>query len=74
MTRLACVLVLLSLVTVVLLALDTNGGNSILFTFVGVPLLVAGVAVYVVQRWREGAFRVAQPSPQIEMQRRKESA
>ena len=73
MTRLACVLVLVSLGSVVLLALDTTGWNAILFSFVGAPLLVAGVFVYVVQRWREGAFRIAQPSPR-ETQIRKESA
>jgi len=69
MIRLACVLVLMSLVAVVLLALETTGPNAIVFSFVGAPLLAAGVAVYVFQRWREGAFRAPQPSPQTQMRK-----
>lgn len=61
MIRLACLLVLLSLGPLVLLAVRTTGSNAITFSFVGVPLLAAGVAVYGFQRWREGAFRSSPP-------------
>ncbi len=56
MIRFACLLVLLSLAPLVLVALRTTGSNAIVFSFVGAPLLAAGVLVYGFQRWREGAF------------------
>jgi len=62
MIRLACLLVLASMAAVVLIAVQTTGTNAIVFSFVGTPLLAAGIAVYGIQRWREGAFRSPPPS------------
>jgi hypothetical protein len=56
MIRLACFLVLVSLAIAVILAVDTTGPNAILFSFVGVPALGAGVLVYGIKRWRDGAL------------------
>jgi len=54
--RLACLLVLVALVIAVILAIDTTGPHAILFSFVGVPALGAGVLVYGFKRWRDGAL------------------
>lgn len=56
MTRLACLLVLVALVVVAMLAVNPSGQTAIAFTFVGMPLLLLGMAIYGIQRWREGAF------------------
>ena len=56
MIRLACLLVMVALVIAVNLAIHTTGPNAILFSFVGVPALGAGVLVYGIKRWREGAL------------------
>ncbi len=57
MTRLAFVLIFGALVAVVLLSVEMTGRSAIVFSFVGAPMLVAGIGLYGVQRWREGAFR-----------------
>jgi hypothetical protein len=54
--RLACLLVLIALGPVVLMAIRPSGPNAILFSFVGVPALAAGVLVFGIRRWRDGAF------------------
>jgi hypothetical protein len=54
--RLACLLVFVALVIAVNLAIRTTGPNAILFSFVGVPALGAGLLVYGVKRWRDGAL------------------
>jgi len=59
--RLASLLVLVALAAAVTLAVDTTGPNAILFVFVGVPLLLLGVALYGFQRWRAGAFQAPPP-------------
>ena len=56
MIRLACLLILVSLMIAVNLAIRTTGPNAILFSFVGVPALGAGVLLYGVKRWRDGAL------------------
>jgi hypothetical protein len=54
--RLACLLVLVALVIAVILAMDPTGPNAVLFSFVGVPALGAGLLVYGIKRWRDGAL------------------
>ena len=56
MIRLACLLVLVALAIAVVLAIHPTGPNAILFSFGGVPALGAGVLVYGIKRWREGAL------------------
>jgi len=56
MTRIACLFVLISIVAVTLLATNPTGRTAIIFSFVGMPALVVGMAIYGIQRWREGAF------------------
>ena len=57
MLRAACLLALLSLAILVLVAVDLDGATATLFSFVGMPALAAAIALYVLQRWRAGAFR-----------------
>lgn len=57
MIRLACALGLVALAIVVILAVRTDGGTAILFSFVGIPTLAIGLILYFVARWRAGAFR-----------------
>jgi hypothetical protein len=59
--RLACVFVVIALGFAANLAVETTGPNAILFTFVGTPMLAVGVLLYVVERWRAGAFRAPTP-------------
>jgi hypothetical protein len=56
MIRLACLLVLVALAVAVNLAIRTTGPNAILFSFVGVPALGAGILLYGIKRWRDGAL------------------
>ena len=56
MTRIACLFVLVALVAVTLLAVQPTGQTAIVFGFVGMPALVVGIALYGIQRWREGAL------------------
>jgi hypothetical protein len=55
--RLACALGLVSLATVVRLAVRTDGSGAILFSFVGFPALISALAIYGAARWRSGALR-----------------
>ena len=57
MLRVACLLALLSLAILVLVAVRLNGATATLFSFVGMPALAAAMGLYVLQRWRAGAFR-----------------
>lgn len=56
MTRLACLLVLIAVGAATMLAANPTGPTSIVFVFIGMPSLVAGIAVYGFQRWRAGAL------------------
>ena len=56
MIRLACLLVLIALAIAVIVAIHPTGPNAILFSFVGMPALAAGVLVFGVRRWRDGAL------------------
>jgi hypothetical protein len=50
------VLVVLALAIAVILAVQPTGPNAVLFSFVGVPALAAGILVFGVKRWRDGAL------------------
>ena len=56
MIRLACLLVLIALVIVAFVAIDPSGPNAILFSFIGMPALGAGILLFGVKRWRDGAL------------------
>ena len=62
MLRAACLLALLSLAILVLVAVHLDGATATLFSFVGMPALAAAMGLYVLQRWRTGAFRNRSPS------------
>ena len=57
MIRAACLLALLSLAILVVVAVRLDGATATLFSFVGMPALAAAMGLYVLQRWRTGAFR-----------------
>jgi hypothetical protein len=57
MLHVACLLALLSLAVLVVVAVYLNGATATLFSFVGMPALAAAIGLYVLQRWRAGAFR-----------------
>ena len=56
MIRFACVLGLIALAILVLVAAHLDGGTATIFSFVGIPALVAAMGLYVIHRWRAGAF------------------
>ena len=56
MIRLACLLVLVALLIVAIMAIRPTGPNAVLFSFVGMPALAAGVLLFGIKRWREGAL------------------
>ena len=62
MIRAACLLALLSLAILVVVAVRLDGATATLFSFVGMPALAAAMGLYVLQRWRTGAFRNRSPS------------
>ena len=57
MIRAACLLALLSLAILVVVAVRLDGATATLFSFVGMPALAAAMGLYVLERWRTGAFR-----------------
>ena len=56
MIRLASLLGLIALVIVVITAIRPTGPNAVLFSFVGMPALAAGILVFGIKRWRDGAL------------------
>ena len=56
MIRAACLLALLSLAILVVVAVRLDGATATLFSFVGMPALAAAIGLYVLKRWRAGAF------------------
>jgi hypothetical protein len=61
--RAACVLALIALAIVVVVAVHLDGFTATLFSFVGIPALVAGMGLYWFARWRAGALRPGTPLP-----------
>jgi hypothetical protein len=57
MLRAACLLALLSLAILVVVDVRLDGATATLFSFLGIPALVAAIGLYVLHRWRTGAFR-----------------
>lgn len=51
--RAACGLVLLSQILLLIMVIDTTGHTAILFSFLGMPALGAGLALYGVATWRD---------------------
>jgi len=60
--RLACLLALVSLITLFPVCFDLSGSSAILFVFVGFPTLFVALMIYAAVRWRAGAFRVSETS------------
>ena len=56
MMRVACLLALVALAVLIIASVHLDGGTATLFSFVGIPALVAAMGLYVLQRWRSGAF------------------
>jgi hypothetical protein len=56
MRRVACVLALIALAVLIVVSAHLDGATATLFSFVGIPALVAAMVLYVLQRWRAGAF------------------
>ena len=59
MIRVACVLALIALAILILVAVRLDGATATLFSFVGMPALAVAMGLYVLRRWRAGAFRSA---------------
>ena len=57
MIRTACLLALVALAIVIVVAVHLDGFTATLFSFVGIPALVAAMGLYALARWRAGAFR-----------------
>ncbi len=56
MIRIACVLALIALAALGVLMVRLDGTTAIIFSFIGMPALGLALALYVVARWRAGAF------------------
>lgn len=53
MFRLACSLVLLSQILLLTMVIDTDGYSAIVFSFLGMPALLLGLALYGLATWRD---------------------
>jgi hypothetical protein len=62
MIRIAYLLALVAVAAVFPLVLELSGATAILFVFVGMPALAVATALYLVGRWREGAFQFEETS------------
>jgi hypothetical protein len=58
MRRVACVLALIAMAILILVSAHLDGATATLFSFVGIPALIAALVLYVLQRWRAGAFHL----------------
>jgi hypothetical protein len=56
MIRIAALLALIALAAMAPLLVRLEGTTAIIFSFVGMPALGLALALYVVARWRAGAF------------------
>ena len=59
MMRIACLLALIALAVLIVTAVHLDGATATMFSFIGIPALVAALGLYVLERWRTGAFRRA---------------
>lgn len=62
MIRLAYLLALVAAAAVFPLALNLSGPTAIVFVFVGFPALALALVLYLIDRWRTGAFRFDESS------------
>ncbi len=72
MARAACLLALLSLAILVLIVVRLDGATATIFSFLGIPALVAAMGLYVLHRWR--IRRLPQQEPAPDQLTRKESS
>jgi hypothetical protein len=56
MIRVACFLALIALAILVVAAVRLDGMTATMFSLLGIPALVAAIGLYMLQRWRSGAF------------------
>jgi hypothetical protein len=59
MMRIACLLALIALAILILVSVRLDGATATMFSFLGIPALVAAMGLYVLKRWRAGAFHSA---------------
>lgn len=58
MMRAACLLGLIALAILMLIEVRLDGATATIFSFLGIPALAAAVGLYLLHRWRAGAFHV----------------
>lgn len=63
MMRVAYLLILIAIAVMFPLTLDLSGPTAILFVFGGFPAMGLGILIYVIDRWRAGAFQFGEGSP-----------
>ena len=56
MMRAACLLGLIALAILMLIEVRLDGATATIFSFLGIPALAAAVGLYLLHRWRAGAF------------------
>jgi len=56
MMRVACLLALIALAILIMASVHLDGATATLFSFFGMPALAAAMGLYVIKRWRSGAF------------------
>jgi len=57
MMRIAALLALIALAILIVTAVHLDGATATMFSLVGIPALAAALGLYVIHRWRMGAFR-----------------
>jgi len=57
MMRVAALLALIALAILIATAAHLDGATATMFSLAGMPALAAALGLYVIHRWRMGAFR-----------------
>lgn len=58
MIRVACFFGLIAIAALLVLLVRLDGATAIIFSFIGMPALGLALLLYVIDRWRAGAFRL----------------
>ena len=62
MIRAACLFALFALAILIVVSVRLDGATATLFSFLGIPALAIAMGLYLLQRWRAGAFHSANAS------------